>query len=296
MRQAPRPKTPPGTLPRTLTVPGFRHMKQAGEKIAMVTCYDFTSALIANATPADALLVGDSLAMTMHGFETTVPATMEMMVHATAAVARGARDKFIVGDLPFASYRKSLPESVEAAAALMRAGAHAVKLEGLAGNAGLVAHLVQSGIPVMGHIGLTPQFVHQLGGYKVQGRTGEDAERLLAEARALEDAGCFALVLECVPPALAEKIARALSIPVIGIGAGSGTDGQVLVWQDLLGLNDAFRPRFVKRYAEGAQIFRQALSAYAAEVKSGAFPAEEHGFENKKPPLPPRARRAGEGD
>lgn len=261
-----------------LTLPGFLKKKKAGEKIAMVTCYDATSALILDNTSVDALLVGDSLGMTMHGFASTVPVTMEMMTLATAAVARVSKNKFIIGDLPFASYRKSISESVAAATALMQAGAHAVKLEGAAGNAETVRHLVESGIPVMGHIGLTPQFVHQLGGYRVQGKTDESAKRLMDEALALEAAGCFAIVLECVPANVAKAITQKLSIVTIGIGAGAGTDGQVLVFQDLLGLNTAFRPKFVKHFTSGAEIFSKAIEDYARQVRTKEFPGDENSF------------------
>ena len=263
---------------RMLTLPDFIKKKKAGEKIAMVTCYDATSALILDATSVDCLLVGDSLGMTMQGFSSTVPVTMEMMTLATAAVARGSKTKFIIGDLPFASYRKSLSESVAAAAALMQAGAHAVKLEGATGNADTVKHLVQSGIPVMGHIGLTPQFVHQLGGYRVQGKTDESAKRLMIEAQTLEAAGCFALVLECVPAPVARTITENLSIATIGIGAGKDTDGQVLVFQDLLGLNTAFKPKFVKHFINGAEIFSAAIEDYADQVRTQEFPGDENSF------------------
>ena len=260
----------------------FQKMKAAGEKITMVTCYDYTSALILDKTDTDCLLVGDSLAMTMHGFQTTVSATMEMMAMHTAAVARGAKSKFIVGDLPFMAYRKSLSDNVNAVQALMQAGAHAVKLEGVAGNAGLITHLVESGVPVMGHIGLTPQFVHQLGGYKVQGKTDESAKRILEEAKALQQAGCFALVLECVPSEVAAKITQELDIATIGIGAGKDTDGQVLVFQDLLGLNTEFKPKFVKRYLNGAELVAQAVDAYNKEVKEGVFPDAGYSFGSEK--------------
>jgi 3-methyl-2-oxobutanoate hydroxymethyltransferase len=261
-----------------MTVNDFARMKKAGEKIAMVTCYDYTSALILNGAAADCLLVGDSLGMTMHGFSTTLPVTVRMMAEAVAAVARGAKNKFIIGDLPFASYRKSLSESVEAAAALMQAGAHAVKLEGAAGNAEAVKHLVESGIPVMGHIGLTPQFVNQLGGWRVQGKTAEGAKRLMAEAAALEKAGCFSIVIECVPAKVGKAITKKLKIPTIGIGAGKDTDGQVLVFQDLLGLNTVFRPKFVKTYLDGAKLIAGAVENYAEEVRRGKFPGDENSF------------------
>ncbi|MDD9900254.1 MAG: 3-methyl-2-oxobutanoate hydroxymethyltransferase [Alphaproteobacteria bacterium] len=256
----------------------FSKMKRKGQKISMVTCYDYTSACIVSQSDVDCILVGDSLAMTMHGHDSTVMAVPDMMALHTAAVKRGAPETFIVGDMPFLSYRKSLSESIAVAGALMQAGAQAVKLEGAAGNTELVTHLVQSGIPVMGHIGLTPQFVHQIGGYKVQGKSKECAARLKEEARALEEAGCFALVMECVPASLAEEITKAAGIATIGIGAGRGTDGQVLVWQDMLGLNTEFQPKFVRRYTNGAEIFTKALNDYVDDVQKGAFPADENCF------------------
>lgn len=258
----------------------FREKKQHQEKITMVTCYDYTSALLLQDTAIDCLLVGDSLAMTMHGFKDTLSATLEMMSLHTAAVARGAGDKFIVSDLPFMSYRKSLNKSVSAAEALMRAGAHAVKLEGAAGNLALIRHLTESGIPVMGHLGLTPQFVHLLGGYKVQGKTEAAAAQLKKDALLLEEAGCFAVVLECVPTQLATAITKSLMIPTIGIGAGAQTDGQVLVIQDLLGMNTAFKPKFVKAFIDGYQQVKHSIEKYVAEVKAGEFPQHEHSFEN----------------
>lgn len=260
----------------------FAKMKAAGDKITMITCYDYTSAVLANKTKVDCLLVGDSLAMTMHGFASTVSATTELMAYHTAAVARGAKDKFIVGDLPFMAYRKSLSDNINAVQAIMQAGAHAVKLEGSNGNTGFIQHLVDSGVPVMGHIGLTPQSVNTLGGYHVQGKTDESAKRLMREALALEEAGCFALVLECVPTALAAEISQTLKIPTIGIGAGPETDGQVLVFQDLLGLNTDFKPKFVKKYLEGAALVTAAIDAYHDEVKQGAFPDADHSFGSKK--------------
>lgn len=257
----------------------FAEKKQQREKITLVTCYDYTSALLLAKTTIDCLLVGDSLAMTMHGFKDTLSATLEMMCMHTAAVARGAGDKFIVSDLPFMSYRKSLNKSVAAAEALMRAGAHAVKLEGALGNLTLIRHLTESGIPVMGHLGLTPQFIHLLGGYKVQGKTDAAAERLKKDALLLEEAGCFAVVLECVPSKLAATITQSLMIPTIGIGAGSATDGQVLVIQDLLGLNATFKPKFVKVFMDGYQQIKQSIEKYVTEVKTGEFPQREHCFD-----------------
>lgn len=254
----------------------FTQKKQAQEKIAVLTCYDYTTAKILNDSTLDALLVGDSLAMTMHGFKDTVMATLTMMELHTAAVSRGAKDKFIISDLPFLSYRKSLRQSVSAAETLMRAGAHALKLEGAAGNLKLISHLVESGIPVMGHLGLTPQFVHVLGGYKVQGKTVAAAERLKQDALALQEAGCFALVLECIPAPLAKETAQLLNIATIGIGAGSDTDGQVLVLQDLLGLNLDFKAKFVKHFLSGSQLLRESVNQYVQSVKQREFPSYEH--------------------
>ncbi len=275
-----------------MNVLDFKKRKKSGQKISMVTVYDYTSACIAARTDIDVLLVGDSAAMTMHGFASTLPATIEMMELHSTSVARAVQaqsasslndaqktKKFVVADLPFLSYRKDLRANVEAAERLMRTGAHAVKLEGAVGNEDFVRHLVESGVPVMGHIGLTPQSVHQLGGFRVQGREVSDAERLLAAARSLEEAGAFSIVLECVPSALARQITQNLSIPTIGIGAGPDTDGQVLVWQDLLGLNTEFRPRFVRSYCAGAEIFTQALNSYARDVSSGAFPSLKESYE-----------------
>lgn len=238
----------------------------------MLTCYDYSFARILDASRVDCLLVGDSLAMTMHGFASTLPATLDMMVLHTAAVARGAPSKLVVADLPFASYRKELGANVDAAASLMRAGAHAVKLEGAAGNVELVRHLVESGIPVMGHLGLTPQSVHQLGGYKVQGRDAAAAEAIAEHARQLQQAGAFALVLECVPSTLGGTIAQALEIPVIGIGAGPQVDGQVLVLQDMLGMNRDFKPGFVRTYWDGVDALTAVFDAFHDDVAEGRFP------------------------
>lgn len=254
----------------------FQAKKNRGEKIVMITCYDYTSARILASTPIDCLLVGDSVAMTMHGFKDTLSATLTMMAFHTAAVARGAGSKFIVSDLPFLSYRKSLSKNVEAAQALMQAGAHAVKLENAAGNLGLIRHLVESGIPVMGHLGLTMQLMHVLGGCKVQGRNAESAQRLREDALALQEAGCFATVLECLPRELAAEITQALHIPTIGIGAGPETDGQVLVYQDALGLTQDFKPKFVKAFVTGDQQVKQGIHDYVDAIHSGGFPLNEH--------------------
>jgi len=252
--------------------------KKAKEKISVVTCYDYTSAKILANTAIDCLLVGDSAAMVMHGFKDTLPATVDMMCYHTAAVARGAGDKLIVTDLPFLSYRKSLSQNVAAVQALMQAGAHAVKLEGAAGNVKLIRYLVESGVPVMGHLGLTPQSIHMLGGYKVQGKDEESANQLKRDALLLEEAGCFSLVLECVPTLLAKEITESLTIPTIGIGAGRYTDGQVLVWQDLLGMDKMFKPKFLKTYLDGYDKIKSAIDTYVQEIHSGVFPNDEHSF------------------
>lgn len=262
------------------TVLDFAQMKARHEKITMLTCYDYTSARIVAETNIDCLLVGDSAAMTMHGFASTLPATVEMMALHTAAVARGAPHTFILGDLPFLSYRQSLSKNVNAVKTLMQAGAHAVKLEGAVGNLKLISHLVASGVPVVGHLGLTPQSVHALGGYKVQGKTESAQTALKESAKALEAAGCFALVLECVPEALATELTALLEIPTIGIGAGAGTDGQVLVFQDLLGLHlptDKV-PKFVKPYLAGRALMQESIQSYIHEVKTGVFPSYEYSY------------------
>ncbi len=253
------------------------HLKKASnEKICMITCYDYTSAFLLSQTEVDCILVGDSAAMVMHGFKDTLSATLPMMRMHTAAVSRGASNKFIVSDMPFLSYRKSQTVSVNAALTLMQAGANAVKLEGALGNVKLIRHLVESGVPVMGHLGLTPQFVHQLGGYKVQGKTDSSAKQLQEQALALEEAGCFALVLECIPKLLAKTITQSLTIPTIGIGAGPHTSGQVLVYQDVLGLNVQFTPKFVKKFASLHIPHGQGVNAYIQAVKCGEFPQHEH--------------------
>jgi 3-methyl-2-oxobutanoate hydroxymethyltransferase len=258
----------------------FYKKKESNNKISMVTCYDYSSARILAATSVDCLLVGDSVAMTMHGFKDTLSATLDMMCFHTSAVSRGAGDKFIISDLPFMSYRKSLSRNVSAAKQLMQAGAHAVKLEGASGNENLIRHLTESGIPVMGHLGLTPQFVNILGGYKVQGRSEESAARLKADALLLQTAGCFSLVLECVPTQVAKNISEALAIPSIGIGAGPFTDGQVLVFQDLLGLNSDFKPKFVKAFMNGHEQIKSGIENFVNAIQNGGFPLDEHCYGN----------------
>lgn len=258
----------------------LKDWKKQNRKISMVTCYDSWSAKILSETNIDLLLVGDSAAMVMHGFEDTIPATVDLLVTHVSAVRRGAPKKFIVADLPFLSYRSDLKTNMEAILRLMQAGAQAVKLESY-DNAThhLVRHLVDSGVPVMGHLGLTPQFVNAFGGFKVQGRTDEKKRMILEQARGLQDAGCFSLVLECVPQVLAQEISSSLKIPTVGIGAGLGCDGQVLVLQDLLGLTTGFKPKFVRAYMNGAELIRQAVDSYCEDVQSGRFPTEKESYE-----------------
>lgn len=257
----------------------FQRCKEQNKKITMITCYDYSSAKIVAATDVQCILVGDSVAMVIHGFDSTLPADIPMMRLHTAAVARGAKNKFIIADMPFCSYRKSLADTIEGAQQLMQAGAHAVKLEGAIGNLEIISHLVHSGIPVMGHLGLTPQSIHVLGGFKVQGRNQSQADHLKKQALQLQEAGCFSLVLECVPATIAQEISQTLTIPTIGIGAGPNTDGQVLVYQDLLGLNPTFTPKFLKRYLNGFEILQSAIQKYHTEVNEQHFPRiPEHCF------------------
>lgn len=262
------------------TIREFATAKSKRRQLVVVTAYDAWSARLLADSPIDALLVGDSAMMVMHGERDTLGATVELMALHTRAVARGAPDKLIVADLPFLAARKRSAYALDAAAQLMRAGAHAVKIEGVRGHADVIQHLVESGIPVMGHLGLQPQSVHAVGGYFVQGRETGEAAQLRDDAAALEAAGAFALVLECVPAPLARDVTAALRIPTIGIGAGIDCDAQVLVWQDMMGLRTGKAPRFVKRYADLHGVMLEAAKAYADEVANGAFPAAEHSFES----------------
>jgi 3-methyl-2-oxobutanoate hydroxymethyltransferase len=262
-----------------VTLPTLHKMKEDRRKIAMVTAYDATFARLIDQAGVDIILVGDSLGMVIQGGRTTLPVTMEDMIYHCRSVVRGVEHAQVVGDMPFMSYQASLEEGIRNAGRLVQeGGAEAVKLEGGAQYAELAHRLVGAGVPVMGHIGLTPQSFHQLGGFKVQGRKDEDARRLVDDARALEQAGCYALVLEGIPRELASEITQALHIPTIGIGAGLDCDGQVLVSYDLLGMNDEFRPKFVKRYENLALRIRTAVEEYVSEVRSGQFPDEEHSF------------------
>lgn len=256
----------------------FAKMKVAKQSITMLTCYDYCMAQILNETPIDCLLVGDTVSMILHGHKTTVNADMNMLALHVAAVSRGASDKFIIGDLPFLSYRKGIKDTLENIAILMRAGAHAVKLEGVAGQIDTIRHVVESGVPVMGHLGLTPQSIHQLGGFRVQAKSNEEAELLLQAAQALEEAGCFAIVLECVPAQVAAMVTQQLKIPTIGIGAGVDVDGQVLVLHDMLGMNPQFKAKFVKTYFNGFEVLKNSINQYVSDVKDRVFPAKEQSY------------------
>jgi 3-methyl-2-oxobutanoate hydroxymethyltransferase len=269
-----RPQTA-GKLPLT----DLADMKRRRERIVMVTAYDYPSGRLADAAGVDIVLVGDSAAMTVLGHESTTPATMDEMIMLTRAAARGAKRPLVVADMPFGSFQVSDEEAVTNAVRFVKeAGADAVKLEGAGPTVSRVLALVGAGIPVMGHVGLTPQSAIMLGGFKAQGRTAAKARALLDDARTLEEAGCFAVVLEAVPAPVAARITDELSVPTIGIGSGGSCDGQVLVYHDLLGLYQGKSPRFVKRYAELAPEIQGALERFATDVRSGAFPGEEHTY------------------
>jgi 3-methyl-2-oxobutanoate hydroxymethyltransferase len=286
---------------RRVTVRDLRQMKERGQPIPMLTAYDYPTARLLDEAGVPVLLVGDSLGMTVLGYETTCSVTVAEMVHHTRAVARGARRALVVADLPFLSYHESEAQALRNAGRLVRdGGAQAVKLEGGAQVAATVARLVGAGIPVMGHIGLTPQSVHQLGGYRIQGRSRADAERLLADAIALEEAGAFAVVLELVPAELASAITRRLAIPTIGIGAGPDCDGQVQVLADILGLTFGHVPRHARLYGDVGGAIRQAVAAYLRDVSARTFPGEENTFRGGETPSAPAgdaaADTAGSGD
>jgi 3-methyl-2-oxobutanoate hydroxymethyltransferase len=263
-----------------ITVRSLRQRKHAGgPKIAMVTAYDATMARLVEAGGVDVVLVGDSLGMVVQGHENTLPVTLDEMIYHCRAVARVLRRPHLVGDLPFLSYQTGPEDAMRSAGRLLKeGGCESVKLEGGEEMADTVARLVSVGIPVMGHVGLTPQSIHAMGGFRVQGKDDEGAERILSGARALRDAGAYSIVLEGIPLTLAARITQDLDIPTIGIGAGPHCDGQVLVLHDLLGLYDDFRPKFVKRFAELGALGREAVAAYVAEVRTGEFPTREHSF------------------
>lgn len=261
--------------PRPITAPDFRAAKTKGAKLAVVTAYDYTSARLCDESGVDAILVGDSLGMVVQGHPTSLPVTLDEMIYHTRCVMRGVRRALVVTDLPFLTYQVSPRQAVRSAGRLVKeGGAHAVKLEGGVRMRAAVRACVDAGIPVMAHIGLTPQAVHQLGGFKVQ----RDAEQLLADLAAVEEAGAFAVVVESVPADLGAKLTAAATIPTIGIGAGAACDGQVLVFHDMLGLFPDFKPKFAKRYADLGGATKTALEAYCREVRDGAFPAAEHTF------------------
>jgi 3-methyl-2-oxobutanoate hydroxymethyltransferase len=257
---------------------GFLEAKAEGRKLSMVTCYDYTFARLLSRSAIDGILVGDSAAMVMHGHASTLSASVECIRLHTEAVARGAAGKFIVADMPFLSFRKGLAAALDAVSILMVAGAHAVKLEGVDGHEDVIQRLVQSGIPVMGHLGLQPQSVHAYGGYRVQGRCDDAARDIVRQAAALEELGVFAIVIECVPAELAREITQTVHIPTIGIGAGAACDGQILVLQDLLGLNIDFRPKFARPFVDGAQCVLDTLARFDEAVKAGTFPGGEESY------------------
>ncbi|HXF51081.1 MAG TPA: 3-methyl-2-oxobutanoate hydroxymethyltransferase [Dehalococcoidia bacterium] len=277
-------------MPR-LTIDDLKRKKRDGEKIAMITAYDYPSARLVDEAGADIILVGDTLGMVVLGYDTTIPVTMEDMIHHTKAVVRGSQRALVVGDMPFMSYQVSPEEALRNAGRfLQEAGCQAVKLEGGVHMAPTVKRLVEVGIPVMGHIGLTPQSVHQLSGFKVQGKTPAAAVKLLNDAHALEEAGAFAIVLETIPAPLAKLITERVSVPTIGIGAGPDTDGQVQVFHDLLGLFTAFTPKHARRYADVGDIIRRAVADYVADVRNRRFPTGEQSFQMKPEALEELAR------
>jgi 3-methyl-2-oxobutanoate hydroxymethyltransferase len=261
-----------------MNIVDFQKKKEAKEKIVMVTCYDAPTQAIIEKTEVDCVLVGDTVSVVVHGHDNTTYATMDMMCLHVSAVKRKQKTKFIIGDMPFLSYRGPISETLHNVRRLLEAGAHAVKIEGASGNLETIHQLVESGVPVMGHLGLTPQSFYAFGGHRVQGKTHDAQEKLRRDARALEKSGVFALVLECVPSEVAKMISDELSIPTIGIGAGPDTDGQVLVLHDLLGFDPSFKPKFLKQYMDTEHAFQEALASYAKEVKTHDFPSQAHSY------------------
>jgi len=262
-----------------MNVLDIQKMKIEGKKITMVTCYDYTFGRLIARTDIDIVLVGDSVSMVVHGYPNTLHATTEMMAMHTAAVARAVPGKFLVTDIPFPKHRQGIREAMSCVDVLMKAGARAVKIEGSEGHEDVIRHIVASGVPVMGHLGLLPQSIHRLGGYKVQGRESKARARLVHQAQLLEDSGCFAIVLECVPTKTGAAIAKQVRIPAIGIGAGPFVDGQVLVLQDLLGLTTEAQPRFVRQFFAGAASVLDAVRAFDNDVRAGSFPSETESYE-----------------
>lgn len=261
------------------TVTTFKKAKETGEKLAMLTAYDYSTAKLVDESGIHGILVGDSLGNVMLGYENTIPVTMEDMIHHGAAVARGAKNTLVVVDMPFMSYQIGVRDALINAGRLMKeGGAEAVKLEGGAEIVPQVEAIVNAGIPVMGHLGLTPQSINAFGGFKVQGKTEAAAKKLIEDAKKLEVAGAFAIVLECVPAKLAELVTKEIGIPTIGIGAGAGCNGQILVYQDLLGMFSDFTPKFVKQYAKIGELMKEAFASYKKEVADGTFPQSEHQY------------------
>ena len=261
------------------TVATLQQQKLDGDKITMLTAYDYSTAKLVDECGVNTILVGDSLGMVMLGYEDTLSVTMEDMIHHTAAVTRGAKNALVVGDMPFMSYQTSVYDAVVNAGRLMKEGrCQAVKLEGGASVCPQIKAITEASIPVVAHIGLTPQSVNAFGGFKVQGKSEADARRLIEEAKAVEEAGAFAIVLECIPAKLAKLITESVSIPTIGIGAGADCDGQVLVYQDMLALFSDFKPKFVKHFANAGEVMKQGFTEYIKEVKEGTFTAAEHTF------------------
>jgi len=274
---------PKPVAPKAVTISTLLDMKRKGVKIAMLTAYDYPTARLAEEAGVDVILVGDSVGMTKLGYESTLPVTIDEMVHHTKAVKRGTTRALLVADMPYLSYEVDLKEAVRNAGRLLKeGGAHAVKVEGGMEVASTIKEFLKINVPVFGHLGLTPQAVNRLGGYKVQGRSPEAAEKILTEARILEGAGCCAVVLECVPADLAKEITKRLQIPTIGIGAGANCDGQVLVSDDMLGLSEAGPTKFVKRYADLRAQSLKAIGDYCREVRDGSFPGPEHSFTSQK--------------
>lgn len=281
---------------KKVTTTGLIKMKNDGKKITALTAYDYQTAKLLDGAGIDLFLVGDSLGMVVLGYENTLAVTMDDMVHHTKAVVRGTERAMVIADMPFMSYQTGTRDTLINAGRLMKeTGAHGVKLEGGSEVLEQVKALVQSGIPVLGHLGLTPQSVHQMGGFKVQGKDDEQARKLIADAKTLEEAGAFAIVLECIPGPLAQEVSDALTIPTIGIGAGPGCDGQILVTNDLVGMDDSFKPKFVRRYARLDQVITDAVKEYIDDVRNQEFPAVKESFGMKDADKKTQLYSKGEG-
>lgn len=261
-----------------MTVNDYKKYKQENKKISIITCYDYWSAKLINETDIDTILIGDSLGMITHGFTTTLPVDVDLMASHTAAVRRGAPDKFIITDMPFLSHRKSIDSVLDSVWKIMKAGANAIKIEGLDGHEKTIRYIVESGVPVMGHLGLTPQSVNAFGGFKLQSKTEDAVLKLIEDAKKLQELGCFSIVLECIPDSAGKRVTEEIDIPTIGIGAGKDTDGQVLVLQDMLGVNTGYTPKFVRKFLDGANLIKNALNEYNSGVKDKSFPAKGESY------------------